>query len=117
MGGVLARGAGWSAELPKGSRKVCLCVERDGLPRESEELRDFRIEVTLEDWARVFRLVRGDRKLLGGLLLDFARRKDRLSVVMGNDRLYRGLVGIIVEATLALVEAEQLQLVLAPEPG
>jgi hypothetical protein len=107
---TLARGRLWRAERLKGSDAVGLVLEREGLPRELEELADVRIEVPLREWRRVVRALRGDRKLLGGLLLDFARQKDRLSAVIANDRLYLGLVEIIGEATLALIECDALDL-------
>jgi hypothetical protein len=89
---------------------VTLVLERDGLPRELEDGADFRVEVPLGDWRRVVRVLRGDRKLLGGVLLDFARQKDRLSAVIASDRVYLGLVELVVEATLALVECDALTL-------
>ncbi len=113
---MLARGRLWLAELPKGGASVVITLERDAVPRELEELADFRIDVPLREWWRVLRLLHADRKLLGGLLLDFARQKDRLSAVIANDRLYLGLVEILGEATLALIESESLELVV-PEGG
>jgi hypothetical protein len=104
----LARGRHWRAELPKGGDSVTLVLERDGLPRELEDGADFRVDVPLREWRRLVRVLRGDRKLLGGLLLDFARRKDRLAAVIASDRLYLGLVDVLVEATLALVESDAL---------
>lgn len=106
---TLARGRLWRAEL-RGGESVGVSLERDALPRELEELGDFRIEVPLREWRRVVRALRGDRKLLGGLLLDFARQKDRLSAVIASDRLYLGLVEVLADATLALVECEALEL-------
>ncbi len=105
---MLARSRHWRAELAKGNESVALVVEREELPRELEELGDFRIELPLADWHRVLPLLRRDRKLLGGLLLDFARQKDRLSAVIASDRLYLGLVETLAEATLALLEGELL---------
>jgi hypothetical protein len=107
---MLARGKYWRAELLKGSGSVGVVLEREALPRELEELGDFRLEVPLREWRRLLRVLRGDRKLLGGLLLDFARQKDRLSAVIASDRLYRGLVEILDESTLSLLECEALQL-------
>jgi hypothetical protein len=107
---MLARGRYWRAELLKGSEAVGVVLERDALRRELEELAEFRIEVPLRDWRRLVHLLRGDRKLLGGLLLDFARQKDRLSAVIANDRLYLGLVETLGEATVALVECDALSL-------
>ena len=107
---ILARSRLWRAELAKGSDAVAVVLEREALPRELEELGDLRIDVPLRDWRRVLRLLRGDRKLLGGLLLDFARQKDRLSAVIGNDRLYLALVETLSNATLSLLECEALEL-------
>jgi hypothetical protein len=106
---ILARTRLWRAELAKGNEAVSLVLERDALPRELEEIGDVRIELPLEEWRRVPRLLRGDRKLLGGLLLDFARQKDRLSAVIGSDRLYLGLVETLGAATLALLESGLLE--------
>jgi hypothetical protein len=113
---TLARSRLWRAELSKDGSAAGLVLERDGLPRELEELADFRIEVPLREWRRLVRVLRGDRKLLGGLLLDFAKQKERLSAVIANDRLYLGLVETLRDATLALVECEALALA-PPEEG
>ena len=107
---MLARGRYWRAELLKGSEAVAVTLERDALPRELDELADFRIELPLSEWRRLLRVLRSDRKLLGGLLLDFARQKDRLSAVIASDRLYRTLVEILEQTTLALLENEALRL-------
>ena len=106
---ILARTRLWRAELTKGNEAVSLVLERDALPRELEEIGEVRIELPLAEWRRVPRLLRGDRKLLGGLLLDFARQKDRLSAVIGSDRLYLGLVETLGAATLALLESGALE--------
>lgn len=111
---MLARGRHWRADLVRGSEAAALTIEREGLPRELEELAEFRIELPLREWRRLLRVLRADRKLLGGLLLDFARQKDRLSAVVASDRLYCGLVEVLEQATLALLEAEALRLE-APE--
>jgi hypothetical protein len=113
---MLARSRLWRAELPKGSASVAFTLERDGLPKELEELADFRIEVPLREWRRLLRVRHGDRKLLGGLLLDFARQKERLSAVIASDRLYLGLVEIVSPTTLALIEGDHLALEV-PEGG
>ena len=106
---ILARSRLWRAELAKGGDSVALLLERDALPRELEDLGELRIDVPLDDWRRLLRLLRGDRKLLGGLLLDFARQKDRLSAVIANDRLYLALVDTLGSATLALLECGALE--------
>jgi hypothetical protein len=107
---TLARGRLWRAERLKGGEGVALVLEGDALPRELGELAEFRVEVPLREWRRIVRALRGDRKLLGGLLLDYARQKDRLSAVIGSDRLYLGLVEVIGEATLTLIECDALAL-------
>ncbi len=107
---TLARSRLWRAELIEASDLVALALEREALPRELEELADFRIELPLRDWRRLMRVLRGDRKLLGGLLLDFARQKDRVASVIANDRLYLSLVEALCAATLSLVESEALVL-------
>jgi len=108
---MLAQGAHWRAELRKDGAAVALSLHKEVEP---EDVRDLRIEVPLDDWQRVLRVVRGDRKLLGGILLDFARNKDRLGAALASDRLFLGLERAVVDATLTLVEREVLTL--APEP-
>ena len=61
-------------------------------------------------WTLVVKNVHSGRKLLGGLLLDFAKHKDRVSEAVGNDRLLAELQRVVVDATAALVEAEALVL-------
>lgn len=113
---ILARTRLWRAELGRSAEAVTLVLERDALPRELEEVGDFRVDVPLREWRRVVRTLRGDRKLLGGLLLDFARHKERLATVIASDRAYLGLVEVLGQATLALVECDALALGL-PEAG
>ena len=108
----LAQGRYWRASLPKGENAVALEILKGSLPEELDELRDFRIEVPLPKWNLVVKNVHSDRKLLGGLLLDFAKRKDRVSEVVGSDRLLVELRRIVLDATAALVEDEVL--VVAP---
>jgi hypothetical protein len=50
--------------------------------------------------------------LLGGVLLEFAKHKERVSAAVGNDRVYLELQRVIMDATLALVEAGALTLTL-----
>ncbi len=54
--------------------------------------------------------VQSDRKLLGGVLLEFAKHKERVSAAVGSDRLYLELQRVIMDATLALVEVGALTL-------
>ena len=108
---LLAQGKFWRASVHKRSSAVTLSILREALPAELEEVRTLRIEVPFEDWHRVVRQIRSDRKLLGGILLDFAKNKDLLSVVVANDRLFLALQRVVHDATVALVEEGVLTLV------
>jgi hypothetical protein len=55
--------------------------------------------------------VHSDRKLLGGLLLDFANNKERVGAAVGNDRLLAELRRILLESTIVLVEEEAVVIV------
>ena len=85
-------------------------VLKGSLPEEIYELRDLRVEVPLEKWSRVVKNVHSDRKLLGGLLLDFARHKDKVGGVVTSDRLLAELRRVILDATVVLIETEVLVL-------
>ena len=86
-------------DIPKG-------VLNDG----SSELQELKIEIPLAKWSLVVKNVQSDRKLLGGVLLEFAKQKERVGAAVGNDRLYLELQRVITDATLALVETEALTL-------
>ena len=85
---------------------------RAALPEELLEVRELRFDVPLGRWNRLLKHVHSDRKLLGGLLLDFARSKERVSAVVGSDRLLASLRRVILDATASLVEEEVLELAL-----
>lgn len=101
---LLAQGRYWEASVRKGSEVVALALHRDALPEDLQEVKDLRIEVPFGRWNGVLRRSRSDRKLLGGLLLDFARNKDQLSAALADDRLYGELRRLILDASAALVE-------------
>ena len=82
------------------------------LPAELQELRELRIQVPLDKWNLVVKNVHSDRKLLGGVLFDFALHKDRVAAAVSSDRMLAELRDVILEATAAAVEEEAL--VLAP---
>ncbi len=109
---VLAQGRFWRASVRKGNAAVTLSILRESLPAELEEVRTLKIEVPFEDWHRVVKQIRSDRKLLGGILLDFAKDKDRLAMAVGSDRLFQALQRVVHDATAALVEEGVL--ILAP---
>jgi len=107
----LAQGRFWRASVRKGSAAVTLAILRESLPADLEEVRDLKIEVPFEDWYRVVKQIRSDRKLLGGILLDFAKNKDHLSVAVGSDRLFQSLQRVVHNATAALVEEGVMTLI------
>ena len=114
---LLAQGRFWRASMTKGSGCVSLEILKAALPADLYELRDLKFEVPLSKWNLVVKNVYSGRKLLGGLLLDFAKHKDRVSVAVGNDRLLAELQRIALDATAALVEAEALALAAADAGG
>jgi hypothetical protein len=107
---LLARGKTWRARWIKDTGVVGLDIEKGGLPEGSSALRELKIEVPLAKWSLVVKNVQSDRKLLGGVLLEFAKHKERVSAAVGSDRLYLELQRVIMDATLALVEAGALTL-------
>lgn len=107
---LLARGTIWSAKWIKSTGMVGLDFAKGASNEGSSELRELKIEVPLAKWGLVVKNVQSDRKLLGGVLLEFAKHKERVSAAVGNDRLYLELQRVIMDATLALVEAEALML-------
>ncbi len=107
---LLTQGRYWRASFSKGTGLISLEMQRDTLPEELRELRELRIEVPLSKWNRVVKYARTDRKLLGGLLLDFAKRKDHVSVAVANEKLFFELQRTLVDSTVSLVEAGTLSL-------
>jgi hypothetical protein len=112
---LLAASRAWRAELSRDGVDVTIAAVRDGLPEDAPELRDLRFEIPLERWNAVVKHAPSDRKLLGGLLLDFANVKESVAAAVSRDRLWLELTQIILEATAALVAAGSL--VLAPPPA
>ncbi len=107
---IVAQGRYWRAQVRKGASNVSLSLLRESLPAELEEIRDLRIDVPFGDWSRVVKYARADRKLLGGILLDFAKNKDRLAAAIGDDGLYVELEQLVVDSTVNLVRAGLLSL-------
>jgi hypothetical protein len=105
----LAEGRYWRANFTRGA--VALEVRRGSLPEELSELGDFQVAVPLEKWNLVVKRISGDRKLLGGLLLDFAKHKDRVGTAVGSDRLLSELRRVVLDATSVLIEEGALALV------
>jgi hypothetical protein len=76
------------------------------LPEDLSELKDMRIEIPLTKLNLVVKHTYSDRKLLGGLLLDFAKNKERVGAAVGNDRLLAEFRRVVLDATVTLVEEE-----------
>jgi hypothetical protein len=106
---LLAQGRYWRASLSRGA--IGLELRRASLPAELHELRDLQVVVPLEKWNLVVKRIHADRKLLGGVLLDFARHKDRVGTAVGNDRLLAELRRVALDATSVLIEEGALALV------
>lgn len=107
---LLAQGRIWHATWMKSSDIVVLETAKGPLVEDNPDLRELRIEVPLGKWSLLVKNVQSDRKLLGGILLEFAKHKERVSALVSNDRLYLELQRIVVDATVALVEAGVLTL-------
>ncbi|HVP29916.1 MAG TPA: hypothetical protein VMW35_12245 [Myxococcota bacterium] len=114
---LLAQSKAWRATCPKGATGVVLSLQKEGLVDDELDLRDLRFELPLARWNALVKNVLRDRKLLGGILLDFASHKDLVATVIGNDRLLAELQRVALEATAALVEAEVLALCPAQKDG
>ena len=110
---LLAQGKIWRVSLARGAEAVVMGILREGLPEELGAMRDLRFEVPLGRWNRLLKHLLSDRKLVGGMLLDFASQKDLVAGVVANDRLLAELQRVVLDATAALVEAGAL--VLIPE--
>jgi hypothetical protein len=106
---LLAQGRYWRASLTRGA--IGLELRRATLPADLQELRDLQVVVPLEKWNLVVKRIHADRKLLGGLLLDFARHKDRVGTAVGSDRLLAELRRVVLDATCVLIEEGALALV------
>ncbi len=105
---IIARGTFWRVKQQDST--VVVDLQKAGLPPEFHELREARFVVPLNKWNLVVKNVRSDRKLLGGVLLDYAKDKERVSLVVGSDRLLVELRRCLLDATVALLEDECLVL-------
>lgn len=112
---LLAQGRYWRATLAKGRDRVALDIVRTSLPEDLQELRELRIEVPLAKWNRIAKNVHADRKLVGGLLIDFAKHKTRVVTAVSSDRLLAEYQRVVLDATLALIESGVLVLERATE--
>ena len=112
---LLGQGRFWQASMAKGTDVVVFETVKAGLPEDLYDLREFRIEIPLAKWNLVVKHVRSDRKLLGGMLLDFAKHKDRVSTAVASDRLFVEFQRVVADATITLVESGVLLLAVPEE--
>lgn len=101
---LLGQGRFWRVALSKGAGTVLVALLRDSLSEDLKELRDFKLEVPLDKWNLVMKHVRTDRKLLGGVVLDFTKEADQLATVLASDRLFGELQRVLLDASASLVE-------------
>ena len=115
---MLSQNRHWRASLGKTAGDFVLSLEKEELPEDWRVFKDFRLEIPVDRWNRVVKHVRTDRKLFGGVVLEFANQEDQLPAVLGHDRLYGDLQRVVQDATSTLVESGSLALTavdLAPE--
>ena len=103
---LLAQGRFWEVRLARDS--VSIALLREAL---SDALPGLEIEIPLDRWNRLVKHVLSDRKLIGGILLDFARHKDHVAIAVAQDRLFVELQRVVLDATASLVENGRLALV------
>jgi hypothetical protein len=115
---LLSQNRYWRVTRAKTASEVVISLDKEELPEDWRDFKDFRLEIPVDRWNRVVKHVRTDRKLFGGAVLEFANQEDQLPAVLGHDRLYGELQRVVQDATSSLVESGALALTivdLAPE--
>ena len=115
---LLSQNRYWRVTRGKTGGEIVISLEKEELPDDWRDFRDFRLEIPVDRWNRVVKHVRTDRKLFGGVVLEFASQEEQLPAVLGQDRLYGDLQRVVQDATSSLVEGGTLTLAavdLAPE--
>jgi hypothetical protein len=107
---LLSQNRTWRVTRGKSATEIVVYLEKEELPEEWRDFKDFRLEVPVDRWNRVVKHVRNDRKLFGGVVLEFASQGDQLSAVLSHDRLVGDLQRVIQDATSMLVESGALAL-------
>ncbi|HPG25134.1 MAG: hypothetical protein H6748_19265 [Spirochaetaceae bacterium] len=107
---LLAQNRHWRVTRGKGSKEIVIGLEKEELPEDWRDFRDFRLEIPVDRWNRIVKHVRTDRKLFGGVVLEFVNQEDQLPIVLGQDRLYGDLQRVVQDATSTLVESGTLAL-------
>lgn len=115
---LLSQNRLWRVTRAKNAGEIVISLEKEELPEDFRELKDFRLEIPVDRWNRVVKHVRSDRKLFGGAVLEYADQEDQLPAVLAQDRLWGELQRVVQDATSSLVESGGLALTvvdLAPE--
>jgi len=107
---LLAQNRYWRVTRGKSAPVIVVSLEKEELPEEWREFKDFRLEIPVDRWNRVVKHVRTDRKLLGGIVLEFAKQETQLPAVLSHDRLFGELQRVVQDATSTLVETGALAL-------
>jgi hypothetical protein len=107
---LLSQNRYWRVTRAKTASEIVLSLETEELPEDWRDFKDFRLEIPVERWNRVVKHVRTDRKLFGGVVLEFASQEEQLPAVLGHDRLYGELQRVVQDATSSLVESGALSL-------
>ncbi len=107
---LLSQNRHWRVTRGKAAPGIVVCLEKEELPEDWRDFKDFRLEIPVDRWNRVVKHVRTDRKLFGGIVLEFTNQQDQLSAVLGHDRLYGDLQRVLQDATSMLVESGTLAL-------
>ena len=107
---LIAQNRHWRVTRAKAAAEVVVSLEREELPEEWRDFKDFRLEIPVDRWNRVVKHVRTDRKLFGGVVLEFANQEEQLPAVLSHDRLYGDLQRVVQDATSMLVESGALAL-------
>jgi hypothetical protein len=107
---LLSQNRYWRVTRPKAASDIVVSLEKEELPDDWRDFKDFRLEIPVDRWNRVVKHVRTDRKLFGGVVLEFANQEDQLPAVLTHDRLYGELQRAVQDATSTLVETGALAL-------
>jgi len=115
---LLSQNRHWRVTRGKSAAEIVVCLEKEELPEDWRDFKDIRLEIPVDRWNRVIKHVRSDRKLFGGVVLEFTNLQEQLSAVLSHDRLYGDLQRVLQDATSTLVESGTLALtvvVVGPE--
>ena len=107
---LLSQNRYWRVTRGKAGSEIVVSLEQEELPDAWRELKDFRLEIPVDRWNRVVKHVRTDRKLFGGVVLEFAKQEQQLPAILSHDRLFGELQRVVQDATSSLVESGTLVL-------